>query len=185
MNSENRNFILAIVLSMIVWVGYSMMIEKPPLPAKNVAQTQTIEHPVQQVKKILSKNEALSGDPRIAINTPKLKGSISLKGARFDDLELKEYKQDTKEGSPFVVLLSPSNSSNGYLIESGWMGDRSLVFPGPDTIWRSSSAELSVGKPVTLSWMSPEGVLFERIIEIDDKYMFKFTEKLKTPRLLI
>lgn len=181
MNSENRNFILAIVLSMIVWVGYSMMIEKPPLPAKNIAPAQTIERPVQQVKKILSKSEALSSDPRIAINTPKLKGSISLKGARFDDLELKEYKQDTKEGSPSVVLLSPSNAPNGYLIESGWVGEgrASLAFPGPETVWRSSSAELSVGKPVTLSWMNPEGVLFERVIEIDDKYMFKVTEKVK------
>ncbi len=177
MNSENRNFILAIVLSMIVWVGYSMMIEKPPVTAKNVASSGPVELPVQPLKKILSKEEALSGDLRIAINTPKLKGSISLKGARFDDLELKEYKQDTKEGSPCVVLLSPSNTANGYLIESGWMGEHLSSFPGPNTIWKSSSSELSVGKPVTLSWVSPEGVLFERIIEIDDKYMFKITEK--------
>ena len=44
---------------------------------------------------------------RLTIDTPKLSGSISMIGARIDDLSLKTYLETVDPKSPEVRLLSP------------------------------------------------------------------------------
>ncbi len=52
--------------------------------------------------------EVLAESPRIAIASPALKGSISLKGARIDDLKLAEYHETVDPKSLEIVLLTPA-----------------------------------------------------------------------------
>ena len=75
----------------------------------------------------LTRDEALAASPRVAIDTPGIKGSINLKGARIDDLVLKKYRETVDPSSPNVVLLSPSGSPHPYYVEHGWVAD-----PGKD-----------------------------------------------------
>jgi YidC/Oxa1 family membrane protein insertase len=59
----------------------------------------------------------LAETPRVAIETPRLKGSINLKGARIDDLELSDYAETVKKGSPRIRLLSPDGAAGSYFAQ--------------------------------------------------------------------
>ncbi len=111
MDENNRNFILAIVLSMAVLFAWQYFFLPAPKPPETVEQQQqptepgpprpggetpgTAGAPQPGVPgaATLTRDEALAASPRIAIDTPALKGSISLKGGRIDDLMLKDYRE--------------------------------------------------------------------------------------------
>ncbi len=172
MNSDNRNLVLAMILSVGFLVLYNhFFADKFAPPQQLPAQI------IHQVVEVFPREEALKQDKRIAIKTPKFQGSINLKGGRFDDLELTSYKQEVKEGSPSVVLLSPRQTKNGYLIECGWLGENQGLFPDGETLWEASSTKLSPETPVVLSWKNEKGILFQRTIEVDENYLFKVSEK--------
>jgi YidC/Oxa1 family membrane protein insertase len=118
MDENNRNFILAIVLSMAVLFVWQIFFvpATPPDPGKPVEQVQPAEPGPPQPQAggeapagvtpqpgtpgaALNREEALAQSPRIAIDTPSLNGSIALKGARIDDLTLKDYRETVERSS--------------------------------------------------------------------------------------
>lgn len=127
-----------------------------------------------------TREAALATSPRIPIDTPKLAGSIALKGGRIDDLALTQYHETVDPKSPPVVLLEPSGAPNPFYAEFGWVGTAgtSIKLPGPDTLWtRQGSASLGVDKPVTLTYDNGEGLEFRRTISVDDKYVFTIQDQ--------
>ena len=117
----------------------------------------------------------LAASPRIAIDTPRLKGSIALKGARIDDLALTQYRETVDPKSPAIVLLAPSGTEHPFYAEFGWVPGAGVTakLPNADTVWRQEGAgALTVGKPITLAWDNGEGLEFRRTIAVDDKYLF-------------
>ncbi len=121
---------------------------------------------------------ALADSPRVAIDTPSLGGSIALKGARLDDLALKDYRETANPSSPVIDLLSPSGAPGAYFAESGFVAQpgATLDLPGPDTLWSApAGAKLTVGTPVTLTWDNGHGLTFTRRIAVDADYMFTIT----------
>ncbi|MEM8630776.1 MAG: membrane protein insertase YidC [Pseudomonadota bacterium] len=121
--------------------------------------------------------------PRLVIETPRLGGSLSLAGGRLDDLTLKDYRTTLADNSPFVQLLSPVGSFEAYYALYGWAPGGSLDFgdvPGADTLWTPVSGDrLTPETPITLEWISPVGLIFRRVIEIDDNYMFTVTQSVE------
>ncbi|MBM3529471.1 MAG: membrane protein insertase YidC, partial [Alphaproteobacteria bacterium] len=118
---------------------------------------------------------ALAASPRIMIDTPRLRGSIALRGGRIDDLALTQYRETVNPASPAIVLLSPSGGPHPFYAEMGWVGAAGTTakLPGPDTVWRQQgSGSLGVGRPVTLVHDNGEGLEFRRTVAVDDKYMF-------------
>jgi YidC/Oxa1 family membrane protein insertase len=207
MDENNRNFILAIVLSIGVLFGwqYFFVPKHPPqAPATQTAQQQPAQQPVQPgppqpsgesgapvpapgaglpagapQTATQTRDEALASAPRVAIDTPGIKGSINLKGARLDDVVLKKYRETVDPSSPNVVLLSPSGSPHPYYVEHGWVADpgKDLAVPGPDTVWKAESAgPLTPSTPVTLSYDNGKGLVFTRNIAVDDNFMFTVTD---------
>ncbi|MFL6733075.1 MAG: membrane protein insertase YidC, partial [Sphingomicrobium sp.] len=77
---------------------------------------------------------------------------------------------------PPVPLLSPQGARAASFVGFGWSGD-GVSAPGPDTIWQASAPILTPGKPVTLSWASPAGQLFQLTMAVDDLYLFTVTQK--------
>ncbi len=123
----------------------------------------------------MSRQAVVAASPRIAIETPRLRGSIALKGGRLDDLSLAQYHETVDPKSPAIVLLSPSGSPHPFYAEFGWVpaAGATVKLPGADTIWRQQgTGTLGVDRPVTLVFDNGEGLEFRRIIAIDDKYMF-------------
>ena len=127
-----------------------------------------------------SREAALAGSPRIAINSPAVRGSISLKSGRIDDLALPRYHEIVDPSSPAIVLLSPSGSPQPYYAEFGWIGaaNSDVKVPGPDAEWRpEGSGTLGIGHPVTLVYDNLAGLTFRRIISVDDKYLFTIRDE--------
>src|SRR5271163_3382001 len=144
--NENRNLLLAVVLSAAVLFGWEYFIARPQLE-KERATHALVTHEKQQATKAapnapttlpagagsLSRNDALkAGGERVAIDTPSLDGSLLLKGARFDDLRLKNYRETTDPKSPEIVLFSPENTPFPYYAMFGWVAPSGSGIRTPD-----------------------------------------------------
>jgi YidC/Oxa1 family membrane protein insertase len=188
--NENRNMVLAIVLSALVLIGWSFLADElmpanpPPVKVEN-GEVKPIPQPgadpaVNTPRAMRSRQQVIAETPRVRIDTPSLQGSINLQGARVDDLVLVRHRRGLGEDSPPVRLLSPAGTPGGYFASFGWTGE-GVEAPGPDAIWTASAPVLAPGRPVTLSWTSPGGQRFEQVISIDENYLFSVEQRVANP----
>jgi len=177
---NQRNLILAVLLSALIFLGWTWLssryfpVASPPSTkiekGKQVALP-TPESQADQPAKVRNRALVLRESPRVQIATPRLQGSINLKGARIDDLVLTDHRETVAKNSPPVRLLSPGGTQDAYFAQFGWSGDR-IALPSADTIWTADSDRLTPEKPVTLSWNNGRGQLFRIVIAVDKNYMF-------------
>ncbi|MFT4715058.1 MAG: YidC/Oxa1 family membrane protein insertase [Paracoccaceae bacterium] len=202
MDEQNKNLILATVLSalvILVWVTFFAP-EQPVLPegaqtttseathsgsgqtgTDQVASTPSAAGDVALTPSLTStpaqsRAAALAKTARIAIETPRLSGSLSLKGGRIDDLSLRDYQVSLGDESEIVTLLSPVGSPQAYYALYGWAPVGELEFtdvPGANTEWQlESGVALTVSTPITLVWDNGNGMVFRRKISVDENYLF-------------
>ena len=108
-----------------------------------------------------------------AIETPRLAGSINLKGARIDDLVLTDHRETVARNSPPVRLFSPGRHRPTPISRSfGWTGEQGAACPAPTPSGRPSGARLTPATPVTLSWNNGQGQIFQIRLSIDETYLF-------------
>ncbi|HKS86937.1 MAG TPA: membrane protein insertase YidC [Pseudolabrys sp.] len=206
--NDNKNTILAIVLSAIVLLGWQYFFAGPQDKARQEqlqaqqqkqattpqaqadksappsAQSAPPQVPAQAAAPAaatsIDRSAALAASPRVPIATDSLQGSISLKGARIDDLSLVKFRETVDPKSPPIVLLSPSGAADPFYAEFGWTsanGSNAKV-PTADTVWKQSgTGALGVSHPVTLTYDNGEGLEFRRTISVDDKYMFTIKDE--------
>ena len=124
--------------------------------------------------------DALNSDVRLNLATDDLRGSIRLKGARFDSLYLKKYKESLESDSPDIELLTPSQTQFPYYAEMGWISTQSdIKVPDANSVWTVKQAALTPESPVTLEWNNGQGLKFIRRISIDSDYMFKIQQSVE------
>ena len=194
---ENRNVIIAVILSTAILIGWSMYFENPDeaqrkrLEIQGKTETQTnIQKPEtpQTTKanptKAISRGDALKEGDRVSIENSNLAGSISLRGAIIDDIVLKNYRETLDKNSKPIVVLSPKKSDEGYFVESGWATTKSdIKVPDNNSIWQiRDGKKLTPTTPVTLEWNNREGIIFSKKIEVDNKYLFKITETIRNEK---
>ena len=178
---------LAILLSIVVLFGWAAVSERFfPTPAPRAVETVATDGivtggqstaPIADAPRVIRGRAAVLADsPRIAIRTPGLSGTINLKGARIDDLVLMRHSETLAKDSPRIRLFSPSGTQNAYFTEFGWTGSSGL--PGADTVWQANASVLTPARPVTLSWINPEGQTFEIEIAVDSDYMFTARQRI-------
>jgi YidC/Oxa1 family membrane protein insertase len=210
---DNKNLILAVVLSVAVLLGFELYF-KNTRPTPQVAETAATATPAPgqvqgqgqapglstgnpggatalpqapgasqgpDMSPQASRTEILAATPRVAIATPRLKGSITLKGGRIDDLILADYRETLKKNSPPITLFNPRGVKDAYFAEFGWIaaaknGAPKTAVPDADTVWTPSSTTLTPDQPVTLTWDNGQGLVFSRTYEIDNNFMFKITQ---------
>jgi YidC/Oxa1 family membrane protein insertase len=119
---------------------------------------------------------ALAASPRVIIDTPSVGGSIDLKGGKLDDIVLKDYHETVDPKSPNVRLFSPPGAPDSYWAETGFVSPTGAKTPGLDTVWTVDRHTLTPAQPVTLTWDNGAGLVFKRVVAIDDKYMFTITD---------
>ena len=185
---KHKHAILAIVLSLLVIVGWQYFVGYPQMERQR-QEAQLKQQPLQaQTQPRLAQSNApkaqtqaasrevvIDSSPRVAINTPRLGGSINLKGGGIDDLTLTQFREETDPTSPPIVLFSPSGAPGAFYAEFGWVPARAsnAVMPGPDTGWKQQgSGALGVGHPVTLTYDNGQGLVFTRAIAVDEHYLF-------------
>jgi YidC/Oxa1 family membrane protein insertase len=190
---DQKNFIVAIVLSVLIIVGWQAAFPpaKPPVdgtPQQTATQpgapaapngqpgapgTQPGPGAVPPQQRVVGRSEAVALTPRVTFNTAELTGSISLKGARIDDVQLVKYRETIDPKSPPVPVLSPVGSAHPYYAEFGWSSsDAAIKVPGPETVWTADQPTVAPGKPVRLTWDNGEGLVFALTVSIDEFFMF-------------
>ena len=117
--------------------------------------------------------------PRVKIAAPRVTGSISLLGARLDDIVLTDYRETLEPGSPHVRLLEPRSDDHPYYVQYGWtpaIGENAKV-PDNDSMWTASAGNLTDKSPVTLSWDNGAGLTFQIEMSVDADYLFSVKQK--------
>ena len=123
MDDQNKNLILAMVLSTLVLVIWMVLFAPPPPDPNAVVETGE----TTQVEGVPAPaGEEAEGSPestvaavpeaeRVQISTPSLSDSVSLSGGRIDDLSLVNYDVSLEAGSDDVTILSPVGSERPLL----------------------------------------------------------------------
>ncbi len=178
---SSRNTITFMVIAAALLVAYQVLVLGPSERRREAAQrTQAAQAqaagdpaaapPGSPV--LVTRQEAAARSPRVAVDTPALQGSVSLRGARFDDLFLKAYRETLAKDSPPVELFRPEGAKQAYFADFGWTGAVSDL-PGPQTLWtQTGGTTLAPGRPVVLSFDNGRGLVFTRTISVDDRYVF-------------
>ncbi|MCJ7995028.1 membrane protein insertase YidC [Rhizobium cremeum] len=197
---NNRNYIIAIALSVLIVFGWQFFIMNPRIEAQRQAEQARIAEQAKTAPAAnqntaastpgtvsgtlpgstapatggLDREAALAKSTRVVIDTPALSGSINLAGARFDDLKLKGYRETVDPTSPIITLFNPADTKDGYFAELGYIaGAGAGAAPGPSTVWTLAEGDkLTQTTPVTLSFTNEAGLTFQRKISVDDRYMF-------------
>ncbi|HER25723.1 MAG TPA: membrane protein insertase YidC [Rhodospirillales bacterium] len=146
------------------------------IPSLAGSSQATVAVPVSSEVLRQQAREVLAKSPRVTIEGDRVHGSLSLRGGRIDDLTLSDYRETLDDSSPPIVLLSPSGTKGAYFTEYGWVGN-GISVPNENTLWKASTTTLRSDRPVTLRWDNGEGLTFERIITIDENYMFSITQR--------
>jgi YidC/Oxa1 family membrane protein insertase len=202
--TDNRNTILAVILSGLVLIGWQYFFNIPQMEKQRAAQQaqsemvkpgpqpgstttpQTDAMPAPSANApatnqpasaapVVSRDTAIASTPRVKIDTPRVTGSISLRGARIDDLALVQFRETVDPSSPAIVLYSPSGTAEPYYAEFGWVPatGSTVKLPDRDTLWQQEgSGSLTPNSPVTLKYDNGDGLTFRRTIAIDDRYLF-------------
>ena len=182
---DTRNVIAAISLSAAVIILYSLFFQPPQKKIdQNSLDKNKIENSdapsINQKEKIIkiSREEALSQSKRIQFENQSIVGSISLKGASIDDLTFKNYNVSL-DSTKKVNLLSPRDSEDGYIIESGFITtDKNVDIPDPNSVWSVvGNNKLTDQSSVKLTWTNDQGITFEKEIALDDKFLFTINQK--------
>jgi len=181
--NDNKNLILAVMLSALVLLGWTWAANKyfptanPQSTKVEAGKQQPLPQPQAQPSAPATPRAtqtvaaALSSGPRVTIRTPSLMGSINLKGAQIDDLLLLNQRQTISKMSPPVRLLSPLGAPGAYVAQFGWTAQGGEA-PALDATWTADSQLLSPGRPVTLSTQSAGGTRYQIKIAVDDGYLF-------------
>ena len=206
--TDNRNIILAIVLSMIVLFGWQFFVAGPQLDraqqqaqiAAEQAQSEAaLATPAANAQPGVAgapgavaadgtvsfpdRAAAIAASERVTINTEDLEGSINLTGARLDDLELKQYRETVDPESPIITLLTPAGAPNAYFAEQGWVpaAGANIAVPDGQTVWsvEGENATLTAETPVTLVWDNGAGLIFRRTFAVDEHYLFTVTQSIE------
>lgn len=188
--SDNKNLLIACLLSAIVLGVWSFFFEAPiKHQAQQINQVREAQQQTAAEKEAASmahlnrpREEVLAEThaDRVQITSPWVHGSLSLKGLRFDDLTLAGYHETMDPASKEVVLLSPSYSTQAYFAEFGWLAkDKNVKVPDGSTIWKADHTSLSPNKPVTLTWDNGEGLEFSVKITLDQEFLFGLTQSVK------
>ena len=186
MNPDTRNLIAAICLSMSVLIGYQILFGEPT--QQNVKKEQqlvdknnepSIELPKDNNTSLTEVTKKTRNIDRINIVNDELEGSISLLGARIDDLVLKNYRKTLDPDSYQIRFLKKIDEREPFFIQFGWSSPNKNKVPNGNTVWKGSKSSLDPNNPVTLTWNNGEGLKFSQIISIDDNYMIKVIQKVK------
>ena len=204
--SEQRNMILAAGLAFAILFGFNYLYEQPKnlermqqleslkaqaTEQKTAMPERTSSIPskiVDEIKKPFgSRSEALQATKRIKINTPSLHGSINLIGATLDDLTLAQYHEKPDTSSQEIILLSPNRVEHAYFADFGWLiAEKEIELPNKNSEWKVhglsqfqslGSVELTPSQPLTLVWFNGSGLRFEKILTVDENYLFTITDR--------
>ncbi len=193
-DQTTKNIVLAIALSLLVLLGWPMLFPPPEqAPTTPVSQidggtgdgpgiTATTANGTVPTDISGAGPENLSVENirrPLAIEGDHVSGSINLTDGRIDNVILTSYRETVEPDSDPITMFSPRDSENPYFAEIGWLdlASNSRLLNAETGGWTTPAETLKTGEPVVLTQTSASGLTVERIISVDDDYMFTITDR--------
>ena len=181
---NQKNLILAVVFSILVLLIFDFFFPQrqvnnvPSEQLSEVTNQERIEPEISGSVPKIKTSKSYKQD-RITFNMNRVKGSINLYGATFDDVILKNYRLNIDKSSELIHLLKMEDSKSPYLIRMGWASTRKLDLPNKDTLWKSDKKHYNSGEKINLSWENSDKIKFIRSISIDENFIFKVVDSIE------
>ena len=182
MKDDSKNFIIFAVIAALLLFAWPQVTRyifpsNPPVTKIEGGKTKVVANAnadpaADTATAVRDRATVLAESPRVKIDTPRLSGTINLKGARIDDLVLKTYEETIAKNAPPIRLLSPAGTTGAYYAGFGWRGSAGLTVPDANTVWRAAGGVLAPDKPVVLEADNGQGQRFRIELSVDDQYMF-------------
>ncbi|MEM7780800.1 MAG: membrane protein insertase YidC [Pseudomonadota bacterium] len=192
---NQRNLLLAVVLCILLLIGWEAAMQyfypQPDEPVVAAAETEgatpaeasvasggapsassgssdLAELPAEETGPI-DLDTALASESRVAIDAPRVSGSINLVGARIDDITLKDYNETLDDESGQVRIFAPDRTDLVHFAEFGFVvgGERM----SSREVWEADGEALTPDTPVTLSRTDDNGLTYRVKLSIDDNFM--------------
>ena len=188
---DQKNLILAIALSIAILLGFQLVFPPhKPVPQAQAPAPAAEQTPGAQPPQVTA--GAVPGAPataapaapavpaqvpRLTIEGPRVTGSISLIGARIDDIRLNDFRETIDRNSPNVAVLTPWVTPQPYWAQFGWTAPAGVRVPDNDTVWTASATSLRPDAPVTLSWDNGAGLRFEQVLTLEPDFLISVTQR--------
>ena len=180
---NQKNLFLAIVISMAIIFGFQLLVpqpEKAPISEEQTFEENSVELSIQNTNTqiVINRDEVISSSGRVIFDNGKIKGSINLEGGFIDDLVLEEFRETLDPTSDLIEFLNPLGSQDAYYLDTGWVSsDSTLELPNNKSIWKTDKTSIGVDDPVKLFWTNSQGITFEKIISLDENYLFNVDQR--------
>lgn len=196
---DNRNLLLAVVLSGLLILGWDLGVRYfypeaalstqavPTAPAggtgagaagaPQAAAGGAAGIGGEAAARKVDLKAALASPGRVAIDTPRIAGSINLAGARIDDIVLKDYRETVEKDAGPVRLLAPEGTPGQYFAEFGFVAGGQRV--PSNEVWQADGAKLTPTTPVTLTRTDAGGLTFRVRFAVDADYMITATQSVE------
>lgn len=180
---DQRRFIIAMVLSGIVFMAYYFLYLVPlqdaaKADAEAEMERLAAEQPVAAAPAPPApREELIATGARIQIDAPAIRGSLLTTGSRVDDITLKGYDKTLDPEDGQVELLSPEGGVRAAYVADNW------TLPGTglglDTPWAIVSGDvLTPATPVILR-SSVGGVDITRTLRVDEHFLITTEDSLQ------
>ncbi|MCP3872381.1 MAG: membrane protein insertase YidC [Desulfobacteraceae bacterium] len=185
---EQKRLVLAVVLSIVVLVGYQTFFVKPPDPNSIPRNVQNQTESQQQVQEnnpnVSDYKSQTSIAPQVAeppkenyrtllVSTPLYDIVISEQGASVRSLELKNYKETNKKDSLLKQLVSQKLESGTLFFDlegKSIPGFKEAVYTAKVDNLKTSVNEGE--KTIEFVWAAPQGIVVKKILTFKaDSYM--------------
>ena len=180
---NQKNLFLAIVISMAIIFGFQLLVPQPeraPISEEQTFEENSVELSIQNTNTqiVINRDEVISSSGRVSFNNGKIKGSINLEGGIIDDLILEEFRETLDPTSDLIEFLNPLGSQDAYYLDTGWVSsDSTLELPNNKSIWKTDKTSMGIDDPVKLFWTNSQGITFEKIISLDENYLFNVDQR--------
>ena len=180
---NQKNLFLAIVISMAIIFGFQLLVPQPeraPISEEQTFEENSVELSIQNTNTqiVINRDDVISSSGRVIFDNGKIKGSINLEGGFIDDLVLEEFRETLDPTSDLIEFLNPLGSQDAYYLDTGWVSsDSTLELPNNKSIWKTDKNSMGVDDPVKLFWTNSQGITFEKIISLDENYLFNVDQR--------
>jgi YidC/Oxa1 family membrane protein insertase len=179
---NQKNLFLAIIISMAIIFGFQLLVPQPErTPITEDTNTQdSVSLDIQSATSaiLLDRDQVLEETVRVTFDNSKIKGSINLEGGIIDDLVLEEYRETLDPTSDFITYLNPLGSQDAYYLDTGWVSpDSAIELPNNKSVWKADKSSIGMNDPVKLTWQNSQNITFEKIITLDEHYLFSVDQR--------
>ena len=180
---NQKNLFLAIIISMAIIFGFQLLVPQPertPMTEEQTNDESLVDLSIQKSSSTIlaDRGDVIIQSGRVNFDNSKIKGSINLNGAVIDDLILEEFRETLDPTSDLIEFLNPLGSDNAYYLDTGWVSsDSTIELPNSSSIWIADKNTIGVNEPVKLTWTSDQNITFEKIIALDENYLFSVDQR--------